>query len=107
MTPDDRAGDEPAPFHDAFADLAERARARNVGRAERVLELLGGGAADADDQAEAAQLLHAVTGSAGTFGQEELSDAARHLAALLRDGDGVASGALDGLRRAARGETSA
>lgn len=101
------AADGAAAFDDAFAVLAERAHRRNLDRADRVLELLSPGStagpADPDPAVrdEAVQLCHAVAGSAGTFGEHDLGDAARHLEVVLRDGpDGAVAAALDGLRAA-------
>jgi HPt (histidine-containing phosphotransfer) domain-containing protein len=98
-----------ARFDDAFAVLAERARRRNADRTDRVLELLSAdgpaaGPAGPDPAArdEAMRLCHAVAGSAGTFGEHDLSDAARRLEVALRDGpDGDVATALDGLRAVA------
>ncbi|MCK0116067.1 Hpt domain-containing protein [Isoptericola sp. S6320L] len=98
---------------DAVARLARSARQRNLGRADRVLELLatsgatsgataGGAAPDPADRDEAALLCHSIAGSAGTFGDDELADAARHVESALQDGhrDGMPA-ALDRLRATA------
>ncbi|PRZ08755.1 Hpt domain-containing protein [Isoptericola sp. CG 20/1183] len=102
---------------DAVARLARSARQRNLGRADRVLELLapsgaspsatpgatsGGAAPDPADRDEAALLCHSIVGSAGTFGDDELADAARHVESALQDGhrDGMPA-ALDRLRATA------
>ncbi|MFP3712396.1 Hpt domain-containing protein [Puerhibacterium sp. TATVAM-FAB25] len=97
-----------AHFDDAFAVLAARARRRNLDRTDRVLALLAAGAPavghllDPAARDEAMQLCHAVAGSAGTFGEHDLSDAARRLETALRDGpDDAVTIALDGLRAAA------
>ncbi len=91
---------------EAVARLAGRARRRNAARAERVEQLLAPGGTTSDPAArrEAAQLCHTVAGSAGTFGDDELADAARRLELALRDGgrDDVAA-ALDRFRAAASG----
>ncbi|WP_159798326.1 Hpt domain-containing protein [Puerhibacterium puerhi] len=99
-------------YDDAFALLAERARRRNGDRAARVLELLSPGGRAVDLAAvgpaardEAVRLCHAVAGSAGTFGERALGDAARRLEVALRDGaDADVAPALDALR-AATGRT--
>ncbi|MFV2145525.1 MULTISPECIES: Hpt domain-containing protein [Isoptericola] len=72
----------------AVARIGRSARQRNLARADRVLELLvrRRGPLGATDRSEAARLCHAIAGSAGTFGDDELADAARHVEAALRDG---------------------
>ncbi|WP_251153021.1 Hpt domain-containing protein [Cellulosimicrobium sp. Marseille-Q4280] len=103
LTPGDRP--DPAPgFDDALALLSDRARQRNAARAARLLELLdAGGAPEPGARAEAVQLCHALAGSAGTFGDEALTDAARHLEDVLRaEDDSRTPDALERLRRAAR-----
>lgn len=103
VTADDRPGPIPS-LDDSLALLSERARRRNVERTGRVLELLGtGGAPDPGSREQAARLCHDLAGSAGTFGDAALTDAARHLEDVLRAGRGAEiPDALDGLRRAAR-----
>jgi HPt (histidine-containing phosphotransfer) domain-containing protein len=100
-----------AAYEDAFALLAERAHRRNLDRTARVLGLLapaeGGPDGDGLDlvaRAEAMRLCHAVAGSAGTFGEHGLGEAARRLESVLRDGsDADVAAALDALRAAAAG----
>lgn len=71
----------------AVARLAVGARQRNLARTDRVLELLGSVAsAGTAERDEAARLCHSIAGSAGTFGDDELADGARHLGAALSDG---------------------
>ncbi len=93
-------------LEEAVARLARRARQRNAERAERVAELLAPGGPMPDPAAlrEAALLCHTVAGSAGTFGDDDLAEAARHLELALRDGgrDDVVV-ALDRLRDATSG----
>ncbi|WP_277211766.1 Hpt domain-containing protein [Isoptericola croceus] len=90
---------------DAVAQLGARARRRNADRADRVVALLARGATalDATARAEAASLCHTVAGSAGTFGDEALTGAARSLEAALRAGrDDDLPAALEHFRAAAR-----
>ena len=99
-------GDEVAPLDDvgiddALAALARRARERNRGRARRLTELLTAPPAGLDDAAreEAMRLCHTVAGSAATFGEVRLSEAATRLeSALGAGGDTEVRGALDVLR---------
>jgi HPt (histidine-containing phosphotransfer) domain-containing protein len=90
-------------LEEAVARLARRARQRNAERARRVAQLLapGGPMPDPAARREAALLCHTVTGSAGTFGDTDLADAARRLERALRDGgrDDVAA-ALERFRAA-------
>jgi HPt (histidine-containing phosphotransfer) domain-containing protein len=101
-------GDEDA-ARDAVALLRQRAHRRNLERADRVAELLSsrGTVLDPVARERAMQLCHAMAGSAGTFGDQDLTDAARSLEDALRDGrpDDVPA-ALDRLRAAARPESS-
>ncbi|GAB6938766.1 Hpt domain-containing protein [Isoptericola variabilis] len=86
---------------DALAALARRARERNRGRARRLTELLTAPPAALDDAAreEAMRLCHTVAGSAATFGQLGLSEAATRLeSALGAGGDTDVRGPLDVLR---------
>ncbi|MFE6970572.1 Hpt domain-containing protein [Isoptericola sp. NPDC057653] len=88
---------------DAVVVLARRARARNVGRARRILELLDAPGAPLDRAAreEAEHLCHTVTGSASTFGDLELAGATQRLEAALHDGRAQdAAAALDAVRTA-------
>ena len=87
-----RVNDAPAggtgPYDVTFARLAERARHRNAERVSRLAELLatptdGDGVAE---RVEAVTLCHAVAGSAGTFGQDRVTEAARVLEDALRSG---------------------
>jgi hypothetical protein len=82
--------------------LRERARARNAERVEDVTRLLRSGAAGAptpEAVLEAASLCHAVAGSAGTFGDDRPTVAARALETALRAGEHRAVGpALHRLR---------
>lgn len=71
-----------------------RARARNAARVDEVVRLLGHGHGpgavalpSAEAVLEAAALCHAVAGSAGTFGDDATSDAARAVETALRTGD--------------------
>lgn len=86
--PDGRADDR---LDAALVVLRQRARARNAARVEEAARLLGHGADDAEPSAEAvleaAALCHAVAGSAGTFGDDDTTAAARELEAALRGGD--------------------
>lgn len=90
-------------LEEAVARLARRARRRNAERVERVAQLLapGGPTPDPAARREAALLCHTVAGSAGTFGDDDLADAARRLELALRDGgrDDVAA-ALERFRAA-------
>lgn len=95
--------------HDAVARLGLRARRRNVERTARVAALLASGrkAPDAAARDEAAMLCHTVAGSAGTFGDDELTGAARSLEAALRAGrDDDVPDALEHLRTVVRREPS-
>ena len=88
---------------DAVLVLARRARARNVGRSRRILELLEAPGAPPDRAAreEAERLCHTVTGSASTFGDTALAAATQQLEAALRDGLAEdAAAALDAVRAA-------
>lgn len=82
--------------------LRERARARNAARVEEVTRLLRNGDAGAptpEAVLEAASLCHAVAGSAGTFGDDRTTAAARALETALRAGGNRAVGpALQHLR---------
>ncbi|WP_313662754.1 Hpt domain-containing protein [Cellulosimicrobium cellulans] len=80
--------------------LRERARARNAERVEDVTRLLRSGAAPTPEAVlEAASLCHAVAGSAGTFGDDRTTVAARALETALRAGEHRAVGpALHRLR---------
>ncbi|GAA1981008.1 hypothetical protein GCM10009718_17460 [Isoptericola halotolerans] len=73
---------------DAVARLAAAARRRNLERADRVLDLVppGEDLFDVAARDEAVLLCHSIAGSAGTFGDGELAEAARDLESLLRDG---------------------
>lgn len=87
--PDGRAEDR---LDAALVVLRQRARARNAARVEEAARLLGHGADDAEAPSaeavlEAAALCHAVAGSAGTFGDDDTTAAARELEAALRGGD--------------------
>lgn|GEM_PF-6654385 len=77
---------------DAVAALATRARRRNRARVEQVVRLLGpAGEAVEDPEARdhARRLCHAVAGSAGTFGDDELAESARDLEDTLDESPAV------------------
>lgn len=77
---------------DAVARLARGAHRRNMARAHRVVELLGPGAeVRAAVRDEVRQLCHAIAGSAGTFGDDGLAEAARDLQSALEERVDVAS----------------
>ncbi|WP_402468703.1 Hpt domain-containing protein [Isoptericola aurantiacus] len=94
----------------AVAEIARTARLRNRARVERLVALLGpdGSVADRAVRDEALRLSHAIAGSAGTFGDVDLAEAARDLESVLEagvPGDGTADdgtaddGARDALER--------
>ena len=86
---------------DALARLADRARARNSERVDRILALLAAPVtSDVASRRRAEELAHGVVGSAGTFGEEEMSDAARSLELALQEGarDDVVEAAVARLR---------
>lgn len=97
----DDTGLDDAGLDDAIAALARRAHERNQGRARRISELLATAEARADPVAheEAVRLCHTVAGSAATFGEAGLSQAAGRLGAALGAGvDADVQVALDALR---------
>ncbi|GAB3093245.1 Hpt domain-containing protein [Isoptericola nanjingensis] len=97
-------GLDDAGLDDAIAALGRRARERNRGRARRLTELLAT-AETRDDpvvREEAVRLCHTMAGSAATFGEVGLSEAAGRLEAALSTGvDADVPVALDVLRAAA------
>ncbi|SKC69127.1 Hpt domain-containing protein [Krasilnikoviella flava] len=99
--PQERPDDD---LDDVIAALARRAHERNQVRARRVEELLAApaGARDPAAREEAVRLCHTMSGSAATFGEVGLSDAAGRLEAVLRESRvGDVPAALDALRAAA------
>lgn len=92
-TPDPRhdrpgANLDDAGLDDAIATLARRSHERNRVRAHRVTELLtaANGSLDAAAREEAVRLCHTMAGSAATFGELRLSEAAGRLEAALDAG---------------------
>ncbi|MEG3614018.1 Hpt domain-containing protein [Isoptericola haloaureus] len=93
------------PLQDTVAELARSAGRRNQARSDRVADLLrlDGGVRDPDRRREAARLCHTIAGSAGTFGDEMLADAARALQHVLESdgGDDAVLAALERFRATA------
>ncbi len=88
----DAGGDVGDELDEALSVLRRRARARNAVRVDEVSRLLGtgpDGAGRASPEAvhAAAALCHAIAGSAGTFGDDETTEAARALETVLRSDD--------------------
>lgn len=84
---------EPAADQEALhrvADIADRARERNLDRAEELAGWVTAaeqGELTADGRLVAAEVAHQLAGSAGTFGYQRATERARELEALFADAD--------------------
>ncbi|QGN35113.1 Hpt domain-containing protein [Microlunatus sp. Gsoil 973] len=74
------------------ADIADRARERNIGRAGDLAAWASIGRAgriSAEQRGEAAEIAHQLAGSAGTFGYQAATDVAREVERLFGEADGA------------------
>ncbi|WP_460809443.1 Hpt domain-containing protein [Microlunatus endophyticus] len=88
----DPAADEDA--RNRAADIADRARARNIGRADELAAWASigeQGELSSEQRGEAAEIAHQLAGSAGTFGYLAATDVAREVEKLFSEADGAES----------------
>jgi HPt (histidine-containing phosphotransfer) domain-containing protein len=88
----DLAADEDA--RNRVADIADRARERNLGRADELAAWASigeQGELSSEQRGEAAEIAHQLAGSAGTFGYLAATDVAREVEKLFSEADGAES----------------
>lgn len=76
------------------ADIADRARERNLGRADELAawaSIAEQGEISTEQRGEAAEIAHQLAGSAGTFGYLEATEVAREVEKLFSEADGTES----------------
>jgi hypothetical protein len=74
------------------ADIADRARERNLDRAGELAAWATAGREgriSAEQRSEAAEIAHQLAGSAGTFGYQAATDVAREVERLFGEADGA------------------
>lgn len=74
------------------ADIADRARARNLDRADELAtwaSIAEQGSLSVEQRTEAAKVAHKVAGSAGTFGYRTATEIAREVEKLFSEADGA------------------
>lgn len=87
---DDLQADREAGARAAFARIGTHARQANLDRVDELAELLRAPSGRLGDDARrlVGELAHALTGSAGTFGWERVSERARELERLFAEDGG-------------------